>query len=210
MSNTRCLLALIGAVATGCKPTARNVIVATPPSAAGTPTAPAAMAPAPSRPSEPPQLQPPGLPPVLEPVPIDDKIVERFIAFDKKYLASLPQRMQSMRDELRKIEQAERTQVPAGSGPAGGAAQGVLERMKVEDDRLRAEAGVTAAQAQTVQELAMALSAVKAKKADLAEAQKKYGKASLDVALRHEKDLVALWEAHLKTLQDAMRLMMQR
>ena len=145
-----------------------------------------------------------------QPVAIDEKTVERYIAFDKKYLSTLPQRMQTMRDQLRRIELAQRNAGAAGGAGAAEAARGVLETMKSEDARLRAEAGLTEAQAQTMQELAMALSAAKTRKVDLADTRKRFGDDSVNLALRHEAELVPLWDAHMKVFQDAMKLMMQK
>jgi len=189
---------------------------ATSPAAANGPGAPAAgssssVPPSLARPRPPPQMGSPGMPPpVPEPVSIDDKIVERYIAFDKRYLSNLPQRMQAMRDELRKIEVAQRNAGAAGGAGAANAARGVLDTMKSEDARLRAEAGLTEAQAQTMQELAMALSAAKTRKVDLADTRKRFGDGSVNIALRHEAELVPLWDAHMKVFQDAMKLMMQK
>ena len=212
MSKTVAALAILAALG-GCKPDAPGAPRTPAPPSSSAATAPAPPAPpsppsAPPRPGAPPQLAPPpGIPPQLEPVPIDDAIVGRFVSFDKKYLATLPRRMQVMRDELRKLEQASRLQGAAGASTAAGIAEGVLKRMQAQDDKLRAEAGITPAQAQTVQELSIFLAAVKAKKADLADARKKFGEVSVAVALRHEQDLVALADAHMKVFQDAMKLM---
>jgi len=200
------LSALVAAgTLTACKPSAP----ATPPgdSPAASATPPGSPAGPGARPQAPPLAMPP---PVPGPVAIDDKTVEKFIAYDKKYLANLPQRMQAMRDELRKVEAAQRAAGAAGRSQADAAARGVLEKMKSQDAAMRAELGLSEAEAQTMQELAMALSAVKTRKADLVDATKKFGERSVAVAQRHEAELVALWEQHMKVFQDAMKMMMQK
>ena len=149
-------------------------------------------------------------PPVPGPVPIDDKTVEKFIAYDKQYLSNLPQRMKSMRDELGKIDAAQKRAGPGARSQATEAARAVLEKMKGQDAALRAQVGISEAEAQTMQELAMALSAVKTRKADLLDAKKKFGEQSVAIAQKHEAELVPLWEQHMKVFQDAMKMMMQK
>src|SRR5205807_9113181 len=94
-----------------------------------------------------------GAPPAEAPLAVDDQVVERFIKFDEQYLASLPQRMRAMRDELARVGRTS-----PGAGPADdAAAQAVLRRMNAEDAELRAKAGITQEQQQGLQDLAMAI-----------------------------------------------------
>jgi hypothetical protein len=179
-------------------------------------------------------------------VPVDDATVQKFVTFDRKYLQTLPARMQRMRDELRKLEKADRQVGPGATPPGAQGASQLLEQMKAEDHKLRADSGLTDEQAHTVQELAMNLATARAAQkglreqaekmraaaasvpqANQAEAQaalqkiearlremeqltdvrRRFGDASVDAALRHEAELVPLWEQHLQTFREAMKMM---
>jgi hypothetical protein len=208
-------------------------------------------APAASKPpsaAAPARAAPPAAPPAPEvaKVPVDDATVQKFVTFDRKYLQTLPARMQRMRDELRKLEKADRQVGPGATAPGAQGANQLLEQMRAEDHKLRADSGLTDEQAHTVQELAMNLATARAAQkglreqaekmraaaasvpqANQAEAQaalqkievrlremeqltdvrRRFGDASVDAALRHEAELIPLWEEHLQTFRAAMQMM---
>lgn len=143
------------------------------------------------------------------PPQIDDAVVAKFIAYDKKYLMALPQRMRAMRDELRKIEDQQRKK-GAAAAPDQDGARAVLDRMTAEDRQMRQGAGLTDEQAHAMQELSLALASSKKNKGDLSAARRRFGDAAVDAVVRNEGKLVPLAEQHLAVFQEAMKLMMQR
>jgi hypothetical protein len=160
-----------------------------------TPAAPAQTLPAPPRPAPP---------------PIDDAVVAKFIAYDKKYLASLPQRMRAMRDELRKLEDEQKKKGPAAAAAEQDGARAVLDRMTAEDRQMRKDAGLTDEQAHAMQELSLALASSKKGKGDMNAARRRFGDAAVDAVVRNQARLVPLAEQHLAVFQEAMKMMMQR
>jgi len=164
--------------------------------------------------------------------------MRRFIDFDQKFLAGMPERMRRARDELAKVE---------GKDPAALAR--MFERTKEEDRKLRDAAGLTEAQVEAANDLMRAVAAVRrpaaaqhgqldvaraavkllgpdekpkaeeklremerkvAEGEALFEARRRYGDQAVDAAVKLEKELVALWAQHLKSFQEANRAMIRR